>query len=54
MRARVVRVNVDQAAFRLGHDFLGDDKAVAVAEFGVVGGCDQFGEIVTGRTSPVS
>ena len=42
-----VGVNVDQAAFRLGHDFLGDDKAVAVTEFGVVGGCDQFGEIVT-------
>ena len=52
VRQRIGRVDIDEATLGLRHDLLGDDEAVAVLKVSVVGGGDQFGEIVAGRTSP--
>ena len=54
VRERIGRVDIDETTLGLRHDLLGDDEAVAVLKVSVVGGGDQFSEIVAGRTSPMS
>ncbi len=46
VRQRIGRVNIDETTLGLRHDLLGDDETVAVLKVGVVGGGDQFGEVV--------